>query len=277
MGKPKFSRKKYDTPNHPWKEERIRSENELIKKYGLKNKREIWKAATALRKYRGQARELLAKIAVDDPQAKKETDQLITHLTRYNILPLNSALDDVLALDTESILARRLQTISYLKGFASTPHQARQLICHGHISIDGRRITIPGYRVTKDEESSIEYALDSPLNDTAHPARPSGEFKSKLTVTTIETEQSNVSEKPSPETTKKPTTPKKKTSELKETQPSPKSPAKKDEKELKTDKLAEHKDSENEKKPIEPQETTKDDKEPEQTAKKEDGSTEGGN
>lgn len=277
MGKPKFSRKKYDTPNHPWKEERIRAENELIKKYGLKNKREIWKAATALRKYRGQARELLAKIAVDDPQAKKETDQLITHLTRYNILPLNSALDDVLALDTESILARRLQTISYLKGFASTPHQARQLICHGHISIDGRRITVPGYRVTKDEESMIEYALDSPLNDTAHPARPSGEFKSKLTVTTIETEQAKVSEKPSPETTKKPTTPQKKTSELKETQPSLKSPAKEDEKELKTDKVDEHKDSENEKKPIEPQKKTKDDKEPEPKAKKEDESTEGGN
>ena len=81
MGKPKFSRKKYDTPNHPWKEERIKAENELIKKYGLKNKREIWKAATALRKYRGQARELLARTASDDPQAKKEKGQLITHLT----------------------------------------------------------------------------------------------------------------------------------------------------------------------------------------------------
>ncbi len=194
MGKPKFSRKKYDTPNHPWKMERIKAENELGKKYGLKNKREIWKTQTSLRRYREQARELLAKIATDDLQAKKETDQLIMHLTRYNILPLNSTLDDVLALDIEAILARRLQTISYLKGLASTPDQARQLIGHGHIAIDGKRITIPGYRVTKNEEEKIDYAIDSPLNDAAHPARPSGEFKSKLTGATIDNQQGNVLE-----------------------------------------------------------------------------------
>ena len=72
MGKPKFSKKKYETPNHPWKEARIKAENELVAKYGLKNKREIWKAETALRNYRGQARGLLAKIGSDDTQTKKE-------------------------------------------------------------------------------------------------------------------------------------------------------------------------------------------------------------
>jgi len=181
MGKPKFSRKKYETPSHPWKEQRIRDENELVKKYGLKNKREIWKAQTSLRKYRGQARELLAKIDSNDPQIKKESDQLIIHLTRYSVLPLNSTLDDVLALDTEALLARRLQTLTYLKGLANTPSQARQLISHGHIAIGDRRITIPSYKVTKDEENMIIYTADSALNDLAHPARPSGEFTSKIT------------------------------------------------------------------------------------------------
>ena len=180
MGKPKFSRKKYDTPSHPWKEQRIHSENELVRKYGLKNKREIWKAETALRKYRGQARELLAKVGTDDPQEKKEVNQLLTHLTRYNILPLNSTLDDVLALETEAILARRLQTLTYLKGLANTPNQARQLIVQGHIAIGENRITIPSYRISKKEENDIGYAPDSPLNDISHPARPSADFKSKL-------------------------------------------------------------------------------------------------
>jgi len=46
MGKPKFSRKKYETPSHPWQEDRIKAENELVKKYGLKNKKEVWKART---------------------------------------------------------------------------------------------------------------------------------------------------------------------------------------------------------------------------------------
>ena len=164
------------TPSHPWQEDRIKSENELIKKYGLKNKREVWKAETALRRYRGQTRTLLAKIS-SDPQAKKESDQLLIHLTRMNILPPNSNLDDVLALENESILSRRLQTLTYLKGLANTPDHARQLICHGHIAISGRKITVPSYMVTKQEENEIGYTKGSVLNDTMHPARPRADFK----------------------------------------------------------------------------------------------------
>jgi len=180
MGRPKFSRKKYETPSHPWQADRIKAENELVTKYGLKNKREIWKAQTSLKKYRGQARSLLAKIGTEDKQAKKESDQLIMHLTRYNMLPLNSTLDDVLALETETVLSRRLQTITYLKGLANTPNQSRQLIVHGHIKIDGRKVTIPGYMVTKDEENEIGYVGGSPLNDLMHPARPRADFKSPI-------------------------------------------------------------------------------------------------
>jgi small subunit ribosomal protein S4 len=54
MGDPKFSRRKYDTPSHPWQGVRIKEENELIKKYGLKNKRELWKVQSLLRNYRRQ-------------------------------------------------------------------------------------------------------------------------------------------------------------------------------------------------------------------------------
>lgn len=178
MGKPKFSRKKYETPSHPWQEDRIKAENELVKKYGLKNKREVWKARTKLSRYREQARDLLAKVKGEDIQGKKETEQLLVHLNRLNILPPNSSLDDVLALDIESILSRRLQTLSYLKGLANTPDQARQLITHGHIALGDRRVTIPGYMVTKDEEEQIGYTKDSPLNDAMHPARPRTDFKS---------------------------------------------------------------------------------------------------
>jgi small subunit ribosomal protein S4 len=172
MGKPKFSTKKYETPSHPWQEDRINQENELIKKFGLKNKKEIWKAQTRLRKYRGQARELLARVTTGDEQSKKESNQLLTHLNRFNVLPQNSDLDDVLALDIESILSRRLQTLTYLKGFANTPNQARQLIIHGHIAIGDRKITVPSYMVTKTEEGDISYTKDSALNDAMHPARP---------------------------------------------------------------------------------------------------------
>jgi small subunit ribosomal protein S4 len=182
MGDPKFPRKKYETPSHPWDKERIEFENALIKKYGLKNKREIWHAQTMLRKFRAQARILLGKVHSADPQVKKETEQLLGRLHRMGILPANATLDDVLALDLEAILKRRLQTITYLKGLASTPSQARQFIVHGHICIDKKRVTAPGYIVLKEEENKIEYHPSSPLNDSAHPARPSVEFMARKEV-----------------------------------------------------------------------------------------------
>lgn len=184
MGNPKFPRKKYTTPLHPWKEDRIKSERELLKKYGLKNHKEVWKAKTYLGRHRHQARELLAKMGAKDPQVKKESDQLLLHLTRIGVLPAASSLDDVLALETESVLSRRLQTLVYLKGLSTTPDHSRQLINHGHIAINKRKVTIPSYMVTKDEENEIGYTSRSPLNETSHPARPKTDvYKTEITPT----------------------------------------------------------------------------------------------
>jgi small subunit ribosomal protein S4 len=202
MGKPKFPRKKYDTPLHPWKEDRIKSERELIKKYGLKNHREIWKAKTRLKKYRQQSRELLAKLSSSDPQTKKETEQLLLHLTRLSILPQQATLDDVLTLDTESILSRRLQTLVYLKGLANTPQQARQLISHGHIMVNGTKVTVPGFIVTKDDEINIQYTVQSPLNELSHPARPKSETYTPAPKPAKKTQEDEVK----PEETTKPET-----------------------------------------------------------------------
>ena len=236
MGKPKFSRKKYETPSHPWQEDRIKAENELVKKYGLKNKKEVWKARTKLRTFRGQTRELLAKVKSEDVQGKKESEQLIVHLNRLNILPPNSSLDDVLALDIESVLSRRLQTLSYLKGLANTPDQARQLIIHGHIAIGERRVTIPGYMVTKDEEEQIGYTKDSPLNDAMHPARPRADFKSTTIIKKTKQEDTKKEEKNVEKTTEKkpePTVPKEKPPEP--TPPKEKTPIADTPKEVKND------------------------------------------
>ena len=258
MGKPKFSRKKYETPSHPWQEDRIKAENELIKKYGLKNKREIWKAETRLRKYRGQARELLARVGGGDTQSKKESDQLLMHLNRVNILPSNSTLDDVLTLGTESILSRRLQTLTYLKGLANTPTQARQLISHGHIAICNRKVTVPSYIVTKDEEGEIDYIPDSPLNDLMHPARPRADFESipiKREIKTNEVKEEVKEEKPVKEAPKEETTePEQKVEPPAEEPPKEKIPepeAPKDETEEKTPE-AEKPEEEKPSEPVEP-------------------------
>ncbi len=172
MGDPKINRKKYSRPSHPWEGERIKAEKELLKKYGLKNKTEIWKAAAKLRRFRRHARELQARVRYGDPQAIKESEELMEKLSRMGILyGENVALDSILGLDVETVLSRRLQTIVYLKGMANSMDQARQFIVHGHIAVNGRKVTVPGYSVKKSEEDSITYFYKSPLNDELHPER----------------------------------------------------------------------------------------------------------
>jgi small subunit ribosomal protein S4 len=44
-------------------------------------------------------------------------------------------------------LERRLDNVIYRLGFATTRAQARQFVSHGHVFVDGRRVTIPSFRV----------------------------------------------------------------------------------------------------------------------------------
>lgn len=171
MGDPKFPKKTYSTPRHPWEKERIDSEREILNKFGLKNKRELWKNMELLKDFRSQARDLQARMRSNDENAIKQFQLLIKRLNRYNIIGENATLDDVLSLTIEDILNRRLQTIVYKKNLARTPKQARQLITHGHITLDGRRVTVPGIIVEGHKESQIGYTEASPLNDELHPLR----------------------------------------------------------------------------------------------------------
>ena len=176
MGDPKFSRRSYDTPSHPWQGERIKAEVVLVKSYGLKNKTEVWKAQSVLRNYRKQARELQALLRGGDAQAKKEADALLNKCGRIGVLPLEGAtLNDILTLTEKNILGRRLQTLVFEKGLASTIGQARQMIVHGHIFMNGHKVTVPGYIVTRNEETTIEFNPASPYTDEMHPMRISAE------------------------------------------------------------------------------------------------------
>ena len=175
MGDPKFSRKTYDTPSHPWQGERIKAEVEVVRAFGLKNKTEVWKAETVLRNLRKQSRDLQARLRLDDAQAKIEADLLLAKCGRLGYLPVGSDLNDILVLKNEDVLSRRLQTIVYEKGLASTMKQARQMVTHGHIFMNGHKVTVPGYIVTRLEESTIEFNPSSPFTDEMHPMRISSE------------------------------------------------------------------------------------------------------
>ena len=81
--------------------------------------------------------------------------------------------DDVLGLEVEAILKRRLQTRVLEKGLAGTIHQARQLIAHRHIAIKNKIITAPGYLVPMKEEDEISYSSSSPFNEESHAMKES--------------------------------------------------------------------------------------------------------
>ncbi|WP_048149396.1 30S ribosomal protein S4 [Palaeococcus ferrophilus] len=168
MGDPKKPRKRYETPSHPWIKERIEREKVLMKKYALKNKKELWRHETQLREFRRRARRLLA---ARGKQAEVERVQLLQRLNRLGLLPAEAKLDDVLSLVIEDVLERRLQTIVFKKGLARTPRQARQLIVHGHIEVNGQIIRSPGYLVLREEEDTITYSKTSPFMRENHPER----------------------------------------------------------------------------------------------------------
>ena len=161
MGGIRRQRRKFSRPQHPWKAERVASENELVKKYGLKNKKEIWKTAEKLRRIRQQARKLLGS---SGEEALKEKSDLVAKLNKWGVLKANN-LEDILALTAEDLFERRLQTIVFKKALAKTPTQARQLVTHKHVKVGSRIVSVPSYIVLKSEEDGIMLSDKIKVND----------------------------------------------------------------------------------------------------------------
>ena len=128
--------------------------------FGLRTKRELWKAHTELSRVRQQARSLLA--LTQKVRAEKEPI-LLKSLARIGLIPSDATLDDVLNLKPTDLLARRLQTIVSNKLGFKTPYQARQAVIHGHIMVGDRKIDIPSYTVTVAEEDSVHFTPESKI------------------------------------------------------------------------------------------------------------------
>jgi len=146
----KRQRKAYKTPTKGWSKQRIEREREIVKSYGLRKKKEIWKFETLLRKFRRLARQLAAK------KDAKQEKILLEKMIKLGLLSEGATLDDVLGLNLEMFLDRRLQTVIFKKGLANSANQARQFIVHGHVRIGERKITYPSYIVPKGEETKIK-------------------------------------------------------------------------------------------------------------------------
>ena len=142
----KRKHKTYSKPKRPFDKVRIEEEAEIKKEFGLKNKREIWKADARIKSIREQAKKL---ISADE----KEQKDLFLRLKKIG-LEVNS-IADVLSLNKEDYLKRRLQTVVVNKKIATTTKGARQLITHKRILVDGKFLDSPSYIVHVELEKKF--------------------------------------------------------------------------------------------------------------------------
>jgi small subunit ribosomal protein S4 len=140
-------KKKFSWPRKLYDKSRILEENKLKEKYGLKNKREIWKTETKVKYFRNRAKSLITADA-------EKLSKFFRNLNKYGFNVKTTA--DVLALNVEDILKRRLSSILVQKKIATAPKQARQMITHKKIMIGDSVVNVPGYLVRVDEENLIK-------------------------------------------------------------------------------------------------------------------------
>tara|TARA_Y100000310_G_scaffold345483_1_gene465516 strand:+ start:4641 stop:5288 length:648 start_codon:yes stop_codon:yes gene_type:complete len=153
MGQIKKQRKKYNTPTHPWQAERLQEETDYVNKYGFKNKKEIWKIIAKLENYKDQVKKIIASKGSE--QMQKEKEQLMTKLLKYGLITKDSKLEDILELSPKDLMDLRLQTVVFKKNLAKSLKQARQFIVHGHVTIANKKLTVPSYLVSLQEESKV--------------------------------------------------------------------------------------------------------------------------
>ena len=137
---------KYLRPRKLYEKTRIEEENKLKELYGLKNKKEIWKTDFKVNYFRRRAKAL----------AKSSIEEQTTLFNKLKEIGLNvNSIADVLDLKIRNLLERRLPTIVYRKGLSKTVKEARQMVVHKRISINGNINNTPSYYVRVSEENGI--------------------------------------------------------------------------------------------------------------------------
>jgi len=191
MGDTKNFRRGWRKPKRPFNFELKMEELKTLGTFGLKTKRELWKARTELSRVRNQARSLLA---LRQEVRDREEPILIHSLSRIGLIEQNATLDDVLNLEIDDLLSRRLQTIVMKKFYFKSPYQARQAISHGHVIIGDRVVNIPSYVVKVDEEDKVKLTSESIFNKIL--SKPESELGSPETEN-LEIQEAVTEEKPS--------------------------------------------------------------------------------
>ena len=151
------------SPRRPYEKSRIDAELQLVGEYGLKNKREVWRAMYAMSKIRSAARYLLT-LEEKDEKRMFQGEALLRRLVRLGLLNEGERkLDYALAMTVSKMLERRLQTKVYKLGLAKSIHHARVLIKQRHIRVGRQLCDVPSFLVRVESEKHIDFALTSPF------------------------------------------------------------------------------------------------------------------
>lgn len=142
----KRKHKTYSRPKRPFDKTRIEEEAEIKKEFGLKNKREIWKAEAKIKSIREKAKKL---ISADESEKRALFERLKKMGFKVD------SISDILSLDKRDYLRRRLQTVLVNKRMAHTMKSARQLITHKKVLVGESNINSPSYIVPIGLESKI--------------------------------------------------------------------------------------------------------------------------
>ena len=152
-------KKRFSRPRKPFEINRIKEEDELIKKYGLKNKKEIWKSVAKINYFRTRAKAL----------ARSSSEEQEVLFNKLNSLGLKvETIADILGLKVEDLLNRRLPTVIVQKGLTNTVKQARQFVVHKKVVVNNQIINSPSYLVPVAHEKSIKLKVIAIKPDKKH-------------------------------------------------------------------------------------------------------------
>ncbi len=142
----KRKHKIYSRPKRPFDKARLEEEAKIMEEFGLKNKKEIWRAEARVKEMREKAKKLISS----DPSEQKKLFERLKK-TGFKV----NSIGDVLSLDKKDYLARRLQTVLVIKRLATSPKGARQLITHRKVLVGGKAVDSPSYIVPVEVEDHI--------------------------------------------------------------------------------------------------------------------------
>lgn len=171
MGDIKRKQQRFSRPKQLFNRARIDEENVIVKKYGLKNKREIWKAEAQISRLRRRAKSLISK-------SEEEKKLFFEKLNKMGFKIFD--VSDVLGLTTENWLDRRLQTFVVKKNLATSTREARQLIVHKKVYVNGCAVNAPSFFITTDLENKIS------LKPKKEKIKPAKEETSEIEEETVE-------------------------------------------------------------------------------------------